>query len=410
MNTKNLSYLWANYKFNLQSVQCMSNILINRKLTNEINRLIPHFPVITITGPRQSGKTTLCKELFPDYTYINLEDIDLREQIQRDPKAFLSKYPKKLIIDEAHHYPELFSYIQVLVDPDPERRFILTGSSNFSLLEKVTQSLAGRTAILTLLPLSLHELGEERIRDLSAETLILNGGYPAIWSKGVPRDALYRNYYTTYIERDIRQIINIKDMSLFQTFIRLCAGRIGTEFNASALSGEVGTSANTINSWLSTLAASYVAYTLPPYFANIGKRLIKSPKIYFYDTGLAAYLLGIENEEQLATHPAKGQLFENMVVNEAMKNRLNRGKDPNLFFYRDKSQKEVDLLHTQANEIYAYEIKSSQTYHKEFFKGIDYIKGVFGDRITRTALIFDGKDELHTDQNGVYNFRNFYLE
>lgn len=388
----------------------MEKELIYRKLTDEIKRLIPHFPVITITGPRQSGKTTLCKELFPDYVYINLEDADLREQIQRDTKGFLNKYPKKLIIDEAHHYPELFSYIQVLVDPDPERRFILTGSSNFSLLEKVTQSLAGRTAILTLLPLSLHELGRERIQDLSAETLILNGGYPAVWSKGVPRDALYRNYYTTYIERDVRQIINIKDIKLFQTFIRLCAGRIGTEFNASALAGEVGTSANTINSWLSTLAASYVAYMLPPYFANIGKRLIKSNKIYFYDTGLAAYLLGIENEEQLTTHPAKGALFENMIVNEAMKNRLNRGKDPNLFFYRDKSQKEVDLLHTQANEIYAYEIKSAQSFHKEFFKGIDYLAGIFGDRLTRTAVIFDGKDELPTEKNGVYNFRNFYLD
>lgn len=388
----------------------MNNNLIYRRLTDEIKRLIPHFPVITITGPRQSGKTTLCKELFPDYVYINLEDAAIREQIQMDTKGFLEKYPKKLIIDEAHHYPELFSYIQVLVDPDPERRFILTGSSNFSLLENITQSLAGRTAILTLLPLSLRELGRARINDLSAETLILNGGYPAVWSKGVPRDALYRNYYTTYIERDVRQIINVKDMALFQTFIRLAAGRIGTEFNASALSGEVGTSVNTINTWLSTLAASYVAYMLPPYFANIGKRLVKAHKIYFYDTGLACYLLGIENEEQLATHPAKGALFENIVVNEAMKNRLNRGKDPNLFFYRDKSQKEVDLLHTQANEIYAYEIKSAQSFHKEFFRGIDYLKGIFKDRLTRTAVIFDGKDELHTEQNGVYNFRNFYLD
>lgn len=387
----------------------MNNDLIYRNLTGEIERLIPYFPVITITGPRQSGKTTLCKELFPDYTYINLEDADLREQIQRDTKRFLENYPKKMIIDEAHHYPELFSYIQVLVDSDADRHFILTGSSNFSLLANITQSLAGRTAILTLLPLSLREIGETKINSLSTETLILNGGYPAIWSKGVPRDALYRNYYSTYIERDVRQIINIKDMKLFQTFIRLSAGRIGTEFNASALAGEVGTSVNTINSWLSTLAASYIAYMLPPYFANIGKRLIKANKIYFYDTGLACYLLGIENEEQLVTHPAKGALFENIVVNEAMKNRLNKGKDPNLFFYRDKSQKEVDLLHTQANEIYAYEIKSAQTFHKEFFKGIDYLKGILGDRLTRTAVIFDGKDELRTEQNGIYNFRNFYL-
>lgn len=388
----------------------MNSDLIYRKLADEIKRLTPFFQVITITGPRQSGKTTLCKELFPDYIYINLEDVSLREQIQRDTKGFFSQYPKKLIIDEAHHYPELFSYIQVMVDADPEKHFILTGSSNFSLLEKITQSLAGRTAILTLLPLSLHELGQEMIKDISTETLILNGGYPAIWSKCIPRDALYKNYYTTYIERDVRQIINIKDMSLFQTFIRLCVGRIGTEFNASSLSGEVGVSANTINSWINTLVASYIVYMLPPYFANIGKRLVKASKIYFYDTGLAAYLLGIENEKQLSTHPAKGALFENMVVNEYMKNRLNRGKDPNLYFYRDKNQKEVDLLHTHANDIYAYEIKSSQSFHKDFFKGIDYLKGIFSERLTRTAVIFDGDNELHTENGGVYNFRNFYLE
>ncbi len=387
----------------------MNNNFIYRELADEIKRLIPHFQVITITGPRQSGKTTLSKELFSDYVYINLEDASLREQIQRDIKGFFSQYPKKLIIDEAHHYPGLFSYIQVMVDADPERSFILTGSSNFSLLEKITQSLAGRTAIITLLPLSLHELGQERIKAISAETLILNGGYPAIWAKDIPRDALYKNYYTTYIERDVRQIINIKDMSLFQTFIRLCAGRIGTEFNASSLAGEVGVSVNTINSWVSTLAASYVVYMLPPYFANIGKRLVKASKVYFYDTGLAAYLLGIEDEKQLATHPVKGALFENMVVNEAMKNRLNKGKDPNLYFYRDKSQKEVDLLHTRANDIYAYEIKSAQSFHKDFFKGIDYLKGIFGDRLTRTAVIFDGEDELHTENDGVYNFRNFNL-
>lgn len=206
------------------------------------------------------------------------------------------------------------------------------------------------------------------------------------------------------------KIINVKDIRQFQIFIRLCAGRIGSEFNASALAGEVGTSSHTINAWVNVLAASYIAYLLPPYFVNIGKRLIKSPKIYFYDTGLAAYLLGIENETQLSTHPLKGALFENMVVNEAMKNRLNKGKDPNLYFYRDKSQKEVDLLHTVANEIYAYEIKSAKSFHKEFFKGIDYIKGVFKDQITRSAIIYDGEEERDTVQNGIYNFRKFYLD
>lgn len=387
----------------------MNNKLIDREIEGEIINLSNHFPVITITGPRQSGKTTLCKQLFPEFVYINLEDMEIREQIQQDTKAYLNQYPQGVIIDEAHHYPDLFSYIQVIVDQDPARKFILTGSSNFSLLENITQSLAGRTYIFTLLPLSMHELGD-RITGQSAETLILNGGYPAIWAKNVPREALYKSYYTTYIERDMYKIINVKDIRQFQIFIRLCAGRIGSEFNASALAGEVGTSSNTINTWVNALAASYIAYMLPPYFVNIGKRLIKSPKIYFYDTGLAAYLLGIENEKQLSVHPLKGALFENMVVNEAMKNRLNKGKDPNLYFYRDKSQKEVDLLHTVANDIYAYEIKSAKSFHKEFFKGIDYVKGIFKDQITRSAIIYDGEDERDTVENGIYNFRKFYLD
>lgn len=382
--------------------------LINRKLESEISRLIKHFPVITITGPRQSGKTTLCKEMFPEFAYVNIEDPITRAQLIADPRKFFDLYPDGLIIDEAHHYPDLFSFIQVTVDQDPARRFILTGSSNFSLLEKVTQSLAGRTAILTLLPLSLHELGD-RIEGVSTDTLMLNGCYPAVWSKDFPRADLYKNYYSTYLERDVRQIINIKDMNMFQTFIRLSAGRVGTEFNASGLSGEVGTTVKTITNWLSVLNASYIAYTLPPYYENIGKRLVKSPKLYFYDTGLVCYLLGIENEQQLSAHPLRGAIFENMVVNEAMKNRLNKAKDPNLYFYRDKSQKEVDLLHLTGYQLQAYEIKSGQSYHKEYYKGIDYLKDIFKERLTRSALIYDGTDEIPTEENGAYNFRHFYL-
>lgn len=383
--------------------------LIYRSLEKEISRLIKHFPVITITGPRQSGKTTLCREMFPEYTYVNLEDPVTRAQVIADPRKFFDLYSVGLVIDEVHNYPELFSFIQVIVDQAPDRRFILTGSSNFALLEKVTQSLAGRTAILTLLPLSLHELGD-RITDISADTLILNGGYPAIWSKDFPRADLYKNYYFTYIERDVRQLINVKDINTFQTFIRLSAGRVGTEFNASGLGGEVGTTVKTIQSWLSVLKASYIAYTLPPYYENIGKRLVKSPKLYFYDTGLVCYLLGIENEQQLSVHPLRGQIFENMVINEAVKNRLNRAKDPNLYFYRDQSQKEVDLIYQTGYQLQAYEIKSGQSYHKEYYKGINYLKDLFGERLTRSALIYDGKDEIPAEENGAYNFRHFYLD
>lgn len=371
-------------------------------------QLKEHFPVITITGPRQSGKTTLCKEMFPQFAYVNLEDAITRAQLIADPRAFFDIYSGGLIVDEAHHYPELLSFIQVIVDQNPDRRFIITGSSNFALLEKVTQSLAGRTAVLTLLPLSLNELGN-RIDGISTDTLMLNGGYPAIWAKGFPREDLYKNYYTTYIERDVRQIVNIKDMNAFHSFIRLCAGRIGTEFNASSLAGAVGTTVRTITSWLSVLSASYIAYTLPPYYENIGKRLVKSPKLYFYDTGLICYLLGIENEQQLSTHPLRGEIFENMIVNEAIKNRLNIGKDPNLYFYRDQSQREVDLIHLKGYELQAYEIKSGKSYQSEYYKGIKYLKTIFKDRLTTSALIYDGIDEIPTKENGAYNFRHFYL-
>jgi predicted AAA+ superfamily ATPase len=369
---------------------------------------MPHFPVITMTGPRQSGKTTLCKNLFPEMPYVNLEAAGVREQIMQDTVRFLDSYPAGLIIDEAHHYPGLFSYIQVAVDENPSRKYILTGSSHFSLLERITQSLAGRTALFTLLPFSLREL-ESLTENLPADTLILNGGYPAVWAKNTPRNLFYGNYYTTYVERDVRQLINVKDASRFRTFIRLTAGRIGTECNAAALSNEVGVVSNTIKHWFSILEASYIIHLLPPYYENIGKRLVKSPKVYFHDTALACYLLGIETEAQLSVHPLRGALFENMVVNEVLKERFNAGKPANLFFFRDRSAKEVDLIHTRGNDLNVYEIKSSRTYHREFFKGIDYLKGIFGERITRSALIFDGDSELLSAQNGVYNFRHFRL-
>ena len=381
--------------------------LINRCLKSAVIYAAQFFPVITITGPRQSGKTTLCKNLFPNMPYINLEMMSVREQIMQDTVSFLDKYPDGLMIDEAHHYPGLFSYIQVAVDENPNRKYILTGSSNFSLLEKITQSLAGRTALFTLLPFSIRELGS-LTAGASTDTLILNGGYPAIWAKNTPVNLFCANYYTTYIERDVRQLVNVKDMSLFQRFIRLVAGRIGAECNASSLTNETGVTAKTVAHWFSVLAASYIVYMLPPYYENIGKRLVKSPKVYFYDTALACYLLGIETEAQLSVHPLRGALFENMIVNEALKERMNKGKDSNLFFYKDRS-KEIDLIHAQGHELNVYEIKSSKTFHKEFYKGIDYLQNIFGDRITRSALIFDGDLEISSVQNGAYNFRNFSL-
>lgn len=378
---------------------------LQRQLNGELERLSRLYAVIVVTGPRQSGKTTLCKNQFSDYHYINLENPSTREQLLIAPKAFLEQYANGLIIDEAQHLPELFSYIQVIVDENKYAKYILTGSSNFSLMQGITQSLAGRAAILTLLPLSLGELENRRQKE-NTDTMLLNGGYPAVWAKNIPVQDVSRNYYNTYIERDVRQLLNVKDMTRFQIFIKMCAGRVGTEFNASALSNEIGVSVPTIQEWVSVLEASYILFRLPPFYRNIGKRLVKSPKLYLYDTGLVCFLLGIENKEQLANHPLRGAIFENMVVLEFLKNRYNQGKLPNLYFYRDKSQNEVDLIEEKGIQLYAYEIKSAKAFTKGFVRGLDYLKKAVGDDVVSTQVIYDGENDIYSPQNGIVNFRN----
>ncbi len=397
-----------------QYVHMQEKSLINRHIAGQISVASKFYHAITLTGPRQSGKTTLVRNFFPELPYVNFEDIPTRMEAMNDIKAFIRRFPKGLIIDEAHNYPDIFSAIQVEIDEDifnrkKERLFIVTGSSNFSLLEKVTQSMAGRTAVLSLLPLSLKELGQQ-VKNVSTDTLILNGGYPAIWANDIPRTMLFSDYYSTYVERDARQVVNLKEINAFHHFIRLCAGRIGSEFNASALSSETGATTRTINNWLNILGASYIVYLLPPYHENIGKRLTKTPKLYFYDTGLAAYLLGIANENQLQTHPLRGSLFENFVINEMLKERYNHGLDNNFCFYRDKSHREVDVIQVNGLSLNAYEIKSSMTYKPDFFNNINYFKSLLNEKIVRTAVIYDGENENHNPEYALYNFRNFSLE
>jgi predicted AAA+ superfamily ATPase len=386
----------------------MINTFINRDLEHEILRLTEYFPVIVLSGPRQSGKTTLCKNLFKTYYRVDLDDANVVMNIRSSPKDFLMQYKAGLIIDEAQRFPEIFSYIKVVVDEKPEARYILTGSSNFLLMKNVTESLAGRVALLTLLPLSLKELSKGS--DFKTEDLLFNGGFPAVWAKNIPSIDIVKNYYNTYIERDIRQIINIKDINKFQIFIRLCAGRIGMEFNASNLSNEVGVSLVTVQEWLSILEASYVLFRLQPFYQNIGKRLVKISKIYFYDTALVCFLLGIENREQLKMHPLYGQIFENFVVLEFLKNRIHAGKSNNLFFYRDKSQHEIDIIQEFGYKYCAYEIKSATTFHSDFTKNLDYLKKLLGDRLLSTKVIFDGDIELDSTENGIINFRNIQNE
>jgi predicted AAA+ superfamily ATPase len=380
--------------------------MISRKLASEVSRLAKGFRVIAVTGPRQSGKTTLCKLVFPDYRYFNLENPTTIEEIKQNPKEFLGKYaPNGIIFDEAQKYPELFSYIQVIADENPDYRFVLTGSSNFMLLEKITQSLAGRIALLTLLPLSFTEL-KDSASNADTDTLLFKGGFPAIWGNGLLPQDVIPNYYNTYIERDVRQIINVKDMSRFQIFIRLCAGRAGKEFNASELANEVGVSFHTIQEWLSVLEASYIIFRLKPFYKNIGKRLIKTPKIYFYDTGILCFLLGIENEKQLQTHPLRGEIFENFVLLEFVKGRFNQGKSNNLLFYKDQSKNEIDIVQEFAHQYKAYEVKSATAYHSDFAGSLKYLKKILDENLISTKVIYDGKQELDINDMGYVNFRN----
>ena len=405
----------ADLKLNFKFYTHLSNLLIERDLLGIINNIFRYFSVLTLTGPRQSGKTTLCRKLFASLPYYNLEDVATLDAIKSDPKAFLLRDAQGMILDEAQRFPEIFSYLQVLTDEqrmngDVRSKYVVTGSANFSLLRNATQSMAGRTAVLTLLPLSNQEINTV-FATADTDTRIFKGGYPAVWKvDDAGRNLLLGNYYTTYIERDLRSMINIKDLSQFHTFIRLCAGRIGSECNTSALAVETGVSVPTIQSWLSILEASYVVYRLQPYFANIGKRLTKTPKMYFYDTGLASWLMGIKSVEQLSFHPLRGALFENMVVNDFMKSALNKGERPELYFYRDARQHEVDLLQVDAlGRMNAYEIKSGQTFRSDYFSGLHYLEEVMGDKLNHTCVIYDGELEQQKQKEAYCNFKNITI-
>ncbi|MBQ3617889.1 MAG: ATP-binding protein [Bacteroidales bacterium] len=387
-------------------------MLINRELKTILSKVFDILPVITLTGPRQSGKTTLCRRLFGNLPYVNLEDESILAEIEYDPKRFIAKYPEGVIIDEAQRFPKIFSYLQVAVDEDRmtddnKRHYIVTGSSNFALMQNVSQSMAGRTAVLSLLPLSTKEI-INHYNNIETSRLILNGGYPAVWtSSDEARQMILSNYYNTYIERDLRQLINIKDLNQFKTFVRLCAGRIGTEFNASSLANEIGVSATTVRSWISILETSYVIHFVQPYYANISKRLTKSPKLFFYDTGLATWLAGINTVEQLDIHPLRGSLFENMIVNEIIKQKLSRGEQPHLFFYRDNKQHDVDILEEMPDgSLKAYEVKSAMTFRKDFFSQLSYIRTTLGNKIASTQVIYDGEQENNELFDGIKNFRN----
>ncbi|WEG37045.1 ATP-binding protein [Amygdalobacter nucleatus] len=344
--------------------------MIKRKIASKLIQLTKQVPVVTIIGPRQSGKTTLVKDCFKEYTYVNLEDPVNRMLAIEDYRGFFATYKEPLIIDEVQRVPELLSAIQAMVDEDRAKngRFILTGSHQPSLQKEIDQSLAGRTSILTLLPLSMAELAEEGVLEgLSTDNLLIKGFMPELYRENA-RESLvyYRDYLNTYVEKDLRAMLEIKNLDKFLRFLTLLAGRVGQVVNFAALSGEVGVSSTTLSEWLSVLEASYIVYKLQPYFSNIAKRQIKSPKIYFTEIGLASYLLGIETENQANRDPLRGNLFENLIVSEVLKSRLNENQNPNLFYMRTEKGVEVDLIVRKEDILYPFEIKTAMTPNRSF--------------------------------------------
>ncbi len=370
---------------------------IPRQISASITEANKYYPVTILTGARQTGKTTLARHLFFDYSFSNLEDIDTRNAAVGDINSFLDSLGDRAIIDEVQNYPPILSSIQARVDADPKLRYILTGSNNFSLLHNSMQSLAGRAALFTVMPFSFKELSEGCL-DTSSDVLMYQGFYPGVISNGVPPHLFFKNYYATYIERDIRALSQVQHLDKFHRFVRLCAARAGTELNLSSIGVEAGVSAPTVSSWLSLMKASYIVYTIQPYYANINKRLTKTPKLYFYDTGLLCYLLGIETPQQLSTHPLRGAVFENMAVSELVKDRYNTDKDINIFFYRENSGREVDIIQVNPDGLHIREVKSGKTYQPDFSRNLDYLKGLLPD-VKQSTVIYDGESRGDTIKN-----------
>lgn len=376
--------------------------MIDRAMEPVLKELAAKYPVVMVTGPRQSGKTTLCRKVFPKMPYANLERPDTRDFATTDPRGFLCGYPDGVILDEIQRAPHLLSYIQVRVDErDASGQFILTGSQQLEVINTVSQSLAGRTALLKLLPFTMGELGRSRL-PLSLDGLLLTGFYPRIYDKQLDPTQALGDYFATYVERDMRQLASVKDLSAFEKFVRLCAGRIGQILNLQSLGNDAGVSHATARAWLSLLEASYILFVLPPWYRNISKRLIKSPKIYFYDVGLASYLLGLENERHVSRDPLRGNLFENLVIMEALKYRYNRGRKSNMCFYRDAKGNEVDMIIELGSDLFPVEIKAGETITPDYFKGLMQFRRVVPDLPWGAGLIYGGLERQIRSDTRIY--------
>lgn len=370
--------------------------MIQRTAEQELRELATSFKAIAVVGPRQSGKSTLVRHVFPEKPYVSLENPDFRIFATQDPRGFLSTYPDGAILDEVQRTPELFSYLQEILDTANQNGlFILTGSNNFILQEHISQSLAGRVGYLQLLPLSLEEIGE---LDTDPDSLMFRGGYPILYQQAISPTRWYANYIRTYVERDVRLIKNIGNLNIFEKFLRLCTGRIGQLLNMSSLAVEVGVDVKTIDAWLSVLEMSFVVFRLQPYHQNYNKRIVKMPKLYFYDVGLALSLMGVEESSQVQLHPFRGALFENLIVLEFMKQRLNAGRRPNLYFWRDNTGNEIDILLDRGTELLAIEVKSGQTITADYFKGLNFWQRTSGQ--DGGFVVYAG-DQQQLRSNGV---------
>ena len=367
-------------------------IYIPRRLESVIQEASKYFSVISVSGPRQSGKSTMLKHLFPDLPKYSMKDLHVRAFAEQDPVAFLNQHKSGMFIDEVQKVPVLLDYIQGIVDDDPDRRFVLTGSSNLELLQGLTESLPGRAGVYELLPMSLDETSEQNA-DKETNQVMLEGLYPAICAGKNVAHLFYPAYVKTYLEKDVRDLLRIKDQMQFLKFMKLCAARVGSLFNASEIGMEIGVDSKTISHWLSVLQASYLVTLLPPYYENLSKRVVKTPKLYFNDPGLASYLLDIESPKQLALDKMRGAIFENMVVMECLKHRFNQGKEGNVFFYRDSNGQEVDILVKEQGQLTAIEVKSSMTYQPDFAKTLKLLPQWTSTPIIRRAVVYGGDFE-----------------
>lgn len=377
--------------------------MIERTLTTKLVTLAQKFQVITLTGPRQSGKTTLVRVAFPNLPYVSLEEPDIRQIALTDARGFLANYPNGVILDEIQNTPDLFSYIQRLVDENRKVQYVLTGSSNFLLMEKISQTLAGRTAVLHLLPFSFAELelGEEQY-----EKLIFKGQYPRIYDRDIAPTDFYPSYIQTYVEKDVRLMKNIGDINAFIQFIRLCAGRIGQLLNYASLASDAGVSPNTAKAWLSILESSYILYRLQPYHRNFNKRLVKSPKLYFYDTGIACSLLGIREESQINLHYLKGALFENLIINEFIKRNFHRGENRQLYFWQNNHGKEIDCLLVDGESITPVEIKSGKTISTNYFDNLQYWRQLASLSENQGYVVYGGEQSMQTSGGALISWRH----